>query len=288
MRGKAYARPVLAASGQVILLAAALLAYRLSRHWVDGRGGEAMAHAASLWDLERTFHLPDEAEIQAWALRWDAWVPWANRYYVFVHFPATGAFLAWVWLRHRPAWSRVRAAIILSMALALAVHAFYPLAPPRLLPQLGMVDLMNVYGPSAYAEQPGEGGNNQFAAMPSLHVGWAVLVAWGVIRYARASGWRWLAAAHPVLTALVVVLTANHYWLDGVAGTAVVAVCLAASGGLERRAAGTAEAGHGRWPRMAGWTAGMKGLERRRGKIASTHGQGGAGAGREPVRRAAR
>ncbi|HEX2317187.1 MAG TPA: phosphatase PAP2 family protein [Thermomonospora sp.] len=224
---------VAAALGQVILMGAALALYRWARHLVDGRPETALANARSVWDLERALFLPDEAALQEWALRWDGWVTAANHYYVKVHFPLTGLFLAWIWWRHRAAWPRVRAAIIGSMALSMALHALYPLAPPRLLPSLDMVDLMNVYGPSAYAHPPGEGLSNQFAAMPSMHVGWALLVAWGVVRYGGGR-WRWLAVAHPVVTTLVVVLTANHYWLDGIVGSAIIVACLAATLRLER------------------------------------------------------
>ncbi|MEU5883968.1 phosphatase PAP2 family protein [Spirillospora sp. NPDC047279] len=223
---------------QVLLLAVLWALYGYGRHLADGRPDVAFAHADQIWRLERALWLPDEAALQRAALGWDGWARVANEYYVRVHFPATLAFLAWVWFRRRPAWPRVRAAIVLSAALALVVHFLYPLAPPRLMPGAGMVDLMNAYGPSSYAHEPGEGMANQFAAMPSLHVGWAVLVAWGVIRYGRGR-LRHLVVLHPVLTVTVVVLTANHYWLDGVAGSAVVVAALAASARLVRGAAPT-------------------------------------------------
>lgn len=227
---------VLTAAGQAALMGALLMAYRLGRHLIDGRPAQAMEHARSVWDLERLLHLPGEDTLQRWALGWDGWVPPANQYYVSVHFPLTGLFLAWIWWRHRPAWPRVRAAIVLSTVAALVIHAVYPLAPPRLLSSVRVLDLMNLYGPSAYSEKPGEGLANQFAAMPSLHVGWALLVAWGVIRYGRGR-WRWPAVAHPVLTTLVVVMTGNHYWLDGIIGAAVVVAAVAVTVRLEPGAA---------------------------------------------------
>lgn len=214
-------RVVLAAILQAGLMAAALAAYGYGRHLVEAAPAEAFANARALWDLERALLLPDEAALQDAALRWDGWVRPANEYYVRVHFPAITAFMAWVWLWRRHAWPRVRAVILGSAAVALAVHFAYPLAPPRMLPEHGFIDLMTVYGPSAYDTEPGEGLANQFAAMPSLHVGWALLIAWGVIRYGRGRA-RLLIAAHPFLTLLIVVLSANHYWLDGVAGSLIV------------------------------------------------------------------
>jgi peptidoglycan/LPS O-acetylase OafA/YrhL len=93
-----------------------------------------------------------------------------------------------------------------------------------MFPQWGFVDTMSVFGPNAYAGASGD-LVNQFAAMPSLHVGWAALIAWVVHR----SGPRWLAAiaaVHVVLTVVVVVVTANHYWLDGVVALLLLAVAV--------------------------------------------------------------
>ncbi|TYB39366.1 inositol phosphorylceramide synthase [Actinomadura chibensis] len=218
-------RVVLATVLQIGVMAVVLLVYEYGRHLADGRPAQAFSNARWVWDAERALRLPDEASLQNWALGWDGWVRAANQYYVRVHFPATTVFLVWVWFRHRPAWPRVRAAVVLSAAASLALHFAFPLAPPRMLPGHGLIDLMRAYGPSAYAAEPGSGLANQFAAMPSLHVGWALLVAWGVVRYGR-SRWRYVLAAHPVITLLVVVLTANHYWLDGVVGSAIVVAAL--------------------------------------------------------------
>ncbi|HEU5030757.1 MAG TPA: phosphatase PAP2 family protein [Spirillospora sp.] len=210
---------------QVLVMGVVIGAYELGRHFADGRPSDAFAHARWLWDLERTLHLPDEAAFQKWALGWDGWVRAANEYYVRVHFPAILLFMAWMWFRHREGWPRVRAVIAITAAAALALHFAFPLAPPRMLPGHGFIDLMNVYGPSSYSSKPGEGMANQFAAMPSLHVGWALLVAWGAIRYGGGR-WRYILALHPVLTFTIVVVTANHYWTDGIVGCTIVVLTL--------------------------------------------------------------
>ncbi|MFC6883085.1 MULTISPECIES: phosphatase PAP2 family protein [Actinomadura] len=237
---------LLASAGlQVALMATLLGLYGYGRHLADGRPDEAFGNARRLWDLERTLGLPDESSFQRWALGWDRWVRIANEYYVRVHFPASVLFMAWVWFLRRRAWPRVRAIVVGSAAVALLVHFLYPLAPPRMLSGHGLVDLMTVYGPSAYANEPGQGMSNQFAAMPSLHVGWALMVAWGVVRYGRGR-WRHLIVLHPVVTLLVVVLTANHYWLDGAVGAAIVLGCVAATAHLpaHRDGEGRDGAGH--------------------------------------------
>ena len=91
---------------------------------------------------------------------------------------------------------------------------------------LGFVDTAKVFGPASYGgSSPYKGFANQFAAMPSLHFGWALVIAWAVL-IATTSRWRYLVILHPVITLAAIVLTANHYWLDAAAGL-LVAICSA-------------------------------------------------------------
>lgn len=217
------------AAVQALIFLVLINTYQLGRHLVDSHQHAALLNALDVWHLERAAGLPDEATLQHAALAWHSWITWANAYYVRVHFPLTGLFLAWVWIWHRhDGWSRVRLVVVVSTAAALVVQIVYPLAPPRLTPATGMVDTMAIFGPDAYPDQAGTGFANQFAAMPSIHVGWALLVAWGVIWIGR-SRWRWLVLIHPLFTTAVVIVTANHYWLDCLAGAAVVALAIAIS-----------------------------------------------------------
>ena len=208
------ARPALLR--EILLLVTLFIAYRLGRLAITGHDDLAIANAWRVWDVERLLMLPDEETLQDWALQWPDLLKAANWYYVVVHFPVTLAFLAWGWLRRPPAEYRwARRLIITLTGFAMLLHVVMPLAPPRMLGSLGFLDTMAAFGPSAYS-----GGAatvaNQFAAMPSLHVGWALLIALVVVRTAK-SPWRWVVVAHPVITTLVVVVTANHYWVDAVA-----------------------------------------------------------------------
>jgi hypothetical protein len=137
-----------------------------------------------------------------------------------------GFLLCGVLVRQRSDYVWARNLLVVQTALALIIHIAFPLAPPRMFPQWGFTDTMTRYGPSAY--EPGASIANQFAAMPSLHVGWAVLIAYVVTR----TGPRTLsilAWGHAVVTLAVVVLTAHHWWVDGVAGIGLlyVATCVA-------------------------------------------------------------
>ncbi|MFF9012796.1 phosphatase PAP2 family protein [Streptomyces sp. NPDC014870] len=214
---------------ELLLVTALFLVYKFGRLFANGHELRAFHNADRIWDVERTFHLPGEGAVQALLLHGDgdALVRAANTYYAAVHFPATIAFLAWLYWR-RPAhylWSRRVLALL--TAAALALHLLMPLAPPRMLAATGLVDTARVYGPSVYGATPEtDSMANQFAAMPSLHFGWALMVAIGLIVAGRGR-LRWLWLLHPALTLLVVVGTANHYWFDALAAAALLGLALA-------------------------------------------------------------
>lgn len=211
---------------ELALVAALFLLYRVARGLIDGQDQAALATAEWVWRVERFLHLPDEEVLQDWFLQWPDLVGLANWYYVGAHFPVTVLFLAYGWWRRPPPEYRWARRLLTALtALAVVVHVLMPLAPPRMLGHLGLVDTMAVIGPSAYAGDLASVAN-QFAAMPSLHVGWALAIAVVVVRTAS-SQWRWVALAHPVVTVAVVVVTANHFWVDAlVAALLLLAVLL--------------------------------------------------------------
>lgn len=197
-------------------------AYRLGRLVTAGDGVSALANAQLVLGWQELLRLPSEEAVQDWALQAPALVQAANVYYVAVDFPATVLFLVNLYWRRPAHYRSMRSALALLTGSALALHLALPLAPPRMLADRGFLDTARLLGPSAYGPPGGGSMSNQFAAMPSLHVGWAVVVALGVILALR-SRWRWFIVLHPALTAAVVVVTANHYWLDGIVACLLVA-----------------------------------------------------------------
>ena len=190
---------------------------------VMGTSG-ALPRARWLWDAERVLYLPSETALQRLILPHPLLVQACNLYYDILHFPLLGACLVWLYARHRADYPRIRTTVALFTGVSLLIQLI-PVAPPRLLASTGMVDTAVQYGQSVYAWNGGFDAD-EFSAMPSVHVGWALIVAIAVITVSR-SRWRWLAAAYPLLTLLVVVVTANHFWLDGIAaGLLVVLVML--------------------------------------------------------------
>ncbi|MFZ3495309.1 phosphatase PAP2 family protein [Streptomyces sp. 5.8] len=217
---------------ELLLVAGLFAVYKCGRTLSTGRTDEAFRNATRIWDAERTLHLPDEGTVQRLLLHGDALlhgdtlVHTANTYYATVHFPATVLFLVWLYVR-RPAqylWARRVLAVLTGAALVL--HLAFPLAPPRMLGAAHLIDTGQVYGPTVYGAAPAaDTMANQFAAMPSLHFGWALMLALGMIA-ATSSRWRALWLLHPLVTLLVVVGTANHYWLDAIVATLLLGAAL--------------------------------------------------------------
>jgi hypothetical protein len=183
----------------------------------------ALARARWLWHTERVLHMPSEAVVQRAFLPHPLLVQGFNLYYASLHFAALLGCLLWLFVRYRDSYFRVRTTVVLFTGFALLVQ-FIPVAPPRMLPSAGLVDTAMRYGQSVYGSDAGF-NPDQLSAMPSVHVGWALLVAIVIVNVSR-SRWRWLALGYPAATLLAVVVTANHFWLDGVASAILLALAL--------------------------------------------------------------
>jgi hypothetical protein len=214
----------------VALLAGLWFAYSAARSLTADDMSVALTNAHDLLRFESAIHLPGELWFQQQLVHLAGLMRAANVYYIAIHFPVTIAFLAWAWLRHRTEFGRIRNTLIAVSAAGLVIHALYPLAPPRMTP--GFVDTAAVFGPNPY-EMGISKSANQIAAMPSLHVGWALIVALGIVSIGR-SRTRWIAMLHPLATLFVVVVTANHYWSDAIVAVALVAVAWALTGSRVR------------------------------------------------------
>jgi hypothetical protein len=208
---------------EVLLLALGFVGYRQIRYLTRNDTQQAVDNAGQVIDVERAWHLFHEPWVQTQALRSETVVSVLNHYYVSVHFPLTALFVAWVLVRHHEWYRSIRNWMLGVTGAALLIHVAYPLAPPRMVRGEGFVDTLRVYGPNIYPEDTTQSVANQFAAMPSLHFGWSVIVAVGFIAIVRRR-WSWIALAHPVITLLAIVATANHYWLDAIVAGVLVAV----------------------------------------------------------------
>ena len=197
---------------------------------VMGPGG-AMARGRWIWDLERTLHLPSETAVQQPFLPHPLLVQACNLYYDVLHFPVLIGCLIWMFVWHRDLYIRRRTTLAVFTGACLLVQLI-PVAPPRMLRATGMVDTAVLYHQSVYQTTAGF-DPDQLSAMPSVHVGWAILVAIMIISGAR-TRWRWLAILYPVGTTLAVVVTANHYWMDAIVAALILALVLALQAWLTR------------------------------------------------------
>jgi hypothetical protein len=197
------------------------LAGRLSLVHVDG----AIWRGRWLWDVERAWHLPSEVTVQRLALPHSPVIEFANVYYAVAHVPALIIFLVWLFTFHRSRYPNVRNTLALLTATCLLIQ-FIPVAPPRLVPGLGIVDAPLLYHQSVYGPI-GTGIAAQLSAMPSVHVAWALIVGLGAVAIST-SRWRWLVLAHPILTIWAVVATGNHYWLDGIVAAVLLVLAVLA------------------------------------------------------------
>jgi PAP2 superfamily len=189
---------------------------------VMGPGG-ALGRARWIWRFERAIHLPSETAIQRVFLPHPLIIQFFNLYYDTLHFPVLIACMVWLFVWHRDQYGRWRTTLAAFTGISLLVQ-FIPVAPPRMLASTGLVDTAVRYHESVYSTTAGF-DPDQLSAMPSVHVGWALLVAIAIIVTAR-SRWRWLAALYPVMTTLAVIVTANHFWLDGIVAALILVLVL--------------------------------------------------------------
>ena len=208
---------------QLTLFAGAYYAYRIVRGVVDGQAPVAFDHARSLVDLERGLHLFFEPAFQHWAMGMSWLINIADWAYVNTHFVVTMAFLIWLYLARNKAFYFVRNMFMIAMGLALVGYMAYPVAPPRLLPEWGFTDTVT----NAVGYQQANTAKllfNPYAAMPSMHVAFALMIAIPAVKLITIRALRVAWAFYPAFVAFVVIVTANHFWVDGAVGVAVAAV----------------------------------------------------------------
>lgn len=181
------------------------------------RHAAALRHGRDLLSLEERLHLDIEQPLNSWLAAHPLLATLADYEYAWTYVLSALALLAWVWRRRRDLWRSTRDSFILLNLLAFACFALYPTAPPRMLPDLGFIDTVSR---GATVGSWGSGlvdSANQVAAMPSLHVGWALWVSVVLARITARRSVQLLSGGHVLLTAYVIIATANHYVVDALA-----------------------------------------------------------------------
>jgi hypothetical protein len=230
-----WARFVSGAALETAIICGLFALWQVANGLARGHTTGGLARGRDIWHAERWLHLPSEVGVQKLILHHRELVRLANYFYESAHFTTMVIFLMWLWLRHRDQYPFVRNVIAAFTAMSLLIQ-MVQVAPPRLINGTGLVDVGATVGPTVYNSFTANIAD-QYAAMPSIHVGWAVLISVAVVRCSP-SRWRWLAIYHAVLTTFVVVATANHYWMDGIVAVALLVPAYLVAVGLGRVRAG--------------------------------------------------
>ena len=200
--------------------------YLAIRGFTIGDGHEAVRHGTSLVHLERATDLLHEADVQRLVHPVSAFF---SAYYMLGFGPLIATVLIWLGIRHRGLYRELRTLLFVSLGLAVIGYVGYPTAPPRMVPGLGLADTV---GMSSHDTGSVAGIRfNPYAAMPSMHVGWSVLIGIFGFRAARSRALKAFFVAHPFLMVVTVTATGNHYFVDAIGGTvaALAAVVLLAA-----------------------------------------------------------
>lgn len=221
-------RPGAKDAAELALIAAALPIYYLARGLTETRVDEAVERGIDIVHFERNLGIFWEVEVQSWILSYDWFVKFLNWFYLFGHLPVIAVLAVWMYFWHRPQYLIMRNAFLLSGAIALAFYVNFPTAPPRLLPEevgFGFVDTVATQYEESRPLTP-SWFVNEYAAFPSMHIGWNLLVGIGLWMATKNPFLRAFAVFMPVMMFTVIILTANHYFIDAFAGTIVMLVGL--------------------------------------------------------------
>jgi len=209
---------------ELLLIGLGYWAYSLIRNGAPTHVGSALHRAHSLYAFERDLGIGFELGLNK-AVDGVTWlVVGANYFYATMHFAVTIGVLVWLYVKHPAHYRPLRTTLYLTTIIALLGFWLMPLAPPRFLKEYGFVDTVithHTWGSLASGDVAEL--SNQYAAMPSMHAGWALWCAIAVFFLAKRLWVRILGLLYPVLTSLVIVVTANHFVLDIVGGALVLA-----------------------------------------------------------------
>jgi hypothetical protein len=233
---------------ELALVAWLFYLYDVINNLAPTRLAQARSNASGVLSLERSLHIDIERTLNRWLSAHSVVAFVATYYYFFAHVLVTFAVLAWLWWSNPAMYSRARTQLVLINLIAFAVFWRYPLAPPRMFPALGYQDVV-AQSHAVFSWHSGalRQDADQYAAMPSLHIAWASWSALWLWQVTRRRVLRALAIVHPLLTAVVVLATGNHWVLDVLAGATTFVLGVAAQrllwrlGAARRRAGPVAE-----------------------------------------------
>ncbi|THA83848.1 phosphatase PAP2 family protein [Streptomyces sp. A0592] len=209
---------------EILLIAVSYWTYSLIRNAVPEQKSIALANADWIWEVEQTLGIAVEQSVNH-AVNSVTWlIVGMNYYYATLHFVVTIGVLVWIYRFHPGRYAATRLVLFATTGVALVGYYFYPLAPPRLMNGQDFIDTVLVHHTwGSMASGNLKQMSNQYAAMPSMHIGWSLWCGLTIFAVASAPWARILGLLYPTATLVVIVATANHFWLDAVGGM----ICLA-------------------------------------------------------------
>ncbi|MFJ1612820.1 phosphatase PAP2 family protein [Streptomyces sp. NPDC087228] len=215
---------------ETLLVAASYWVYSLVRNAVPEQKAEALRNADRIWWVETQLGIAVEQAVNHAANSVTWLIVSMNYYYATLHFVVTVCVLVWLFHRHPGRYAAARLALFATTAVALLGYYLYPLAPPRLMNGGHFIDTVLVHQTwGSMASGNFKNMSNQYAAMPSMHIGWSLWCGLTVFALASAPWARVLGLLYPAATLLVIVSTANHFWLDALGGMTCLAIGYAVS-----------------------------------------------------------
>lgn len=200
--------------------------YFFVRGLIQARESEAMDNANWLVSIERSLGIFQEQRLQSAILDHHWLVTLFNWIYIYGHWPVVVGTLVWLFVRHREVFPVFRSAMVISGMIGFVFFFLFPMAPPRLVEGLGFVDTVTLHSEAYRVLQP-PSLTNPFAAMPSLHVGWNLLMGIAIVSFASNRVWKVFGVLMPIAMYAATILTGNHYFLDGIVGSALALTGLA-------------------------------------------------------------
>lgn len=204
---------------ELLLIAVSYTVYSYIRNAVPEQEEAAQRHAQWIWDVQGDMGLDFELVVNHAINGITPLIVVLNYFYATLHFVVTIAVLVWLFRRHPGRYGATRLVLFATTAVALVGYYFYPLAPPRLMEGMDFIDtglIHNTWG--SLSSESMQTVSNQYAAMPSMHIGWSVWCGITIAVLAKIPWVRLLGVLYPVVTLFVIVATANHFWLDAVGG----------------------------------------------------------------------
>ena len=213
------------AGRQVVLFIGAYILYQVVRGLVNGHDvAKASWDATKVIDLERRLHVFVEPQIENWALHIHWLMDFATWFYLNGNLAITGGALLWLYLRRNDSFYFVRNTFMIAMIIALVGYSLYPTAPPRLMPEWGFTDIVQQVTGVTAEHGSASAFLNLYAAIPSMHVCFALMTSVSIVRLADHRITRVVWALYPLFVAFVVISTANHYLTDACLGAATAGI----------------------------------------------------------------